>query len=281
MKPTLAAKLDQLTTRRAELERLLSDPDATADLDRYRSLTREHAELGPLVDSHAAYRAALDDERTAGEMAADPAMKAFADEELVAARARIATLDATLQRLLLPKDPDDARNAVPRDPRRHRRRRVGAVRRRPAADVPALRRAHSAGRSRSSRRRRPSSAATRKSSRGSRRVLDRHERRPSRAVRAAQVRVGRPSRAARAGHRDAGPHPHVGLHRRRHAGGRRGRRTSTSAPTRSASTRSARRAPAASTSTRPTRRCASRTCRPASSSSARTTAASTRTRRRR
>ncbi len=109
MKPSLAAKLDQLTTRRAELERLLSDPDATADLDRYRSLTREHAELGPLVESHAAYRAALADEHAAGEMASDPAMKEFADEELAAARARIATLDATLQRLLLPKDPDDAR----------------------------------------------------------------------------------------------------------------------------------------------------------------------------
>ncbi len=109
MKPSLAAKLDQLTTRRAELERLLSDPDATADLDRYRSLTREHAELGPLVESHAAYRAALADESAAGEMSSDPAMKDFADEELLAARSRIAALDVTLQRLLLPKDPDDSR----------------------------------------------------------------------------------------------------------------------------------------------------------------------------
>jgi len=109
MKASLAARLDQLTTRRAELERLLSDPDATADLDRYRSLTREHAELGPLVENHAAYRAALADERAAGELAADPEMRAFADEELASARARIAALDATLQRLLLPQDPDDAR----------------------------------------------------------------------------------------------------------------------------------------------------------------------------
>ena len=109
MKPSLASKLDQLTTRRAELERLLSDPEATADLDRYRSLTREHAELGPLVDSHAAYRAALADEIAAGELQGDPEMKAFADEELADARARLVALDATLQRLLLPKDPDDAR----------------------------------------------------------------------------------------------------------------------------------------------------------------------------
>ncbi len=109
MKPSLSAKLDQLTTRRAELERLLSAPDATADLDRYRSLTREHAELGPLVDSHTAYRAALSDERAASELQGDPELRAFADEELASARERLATLDATLQRLLLPKDPDDAK----------------------------------------------------------------------------------------------------------------------------------------------------------------------------
>jgi peptide chain release factor 1 len=109
MKSSLAAKLDQLTTRRAELERLLSDPQATADLDRYRSLTREHSELGPLVESHALYRAALADEHAAGELQNDPEMKAFAEEELADARARIAALDVTLQRLLLPKDEDDAR----------------------------------------------------------------------------------------------------------------------------------------------------------------------------
>ena len=107
MKPSLASKLDQLTTRRAELERLLSDPDATADLDRYRALTREHAELGPLVESHALYRAALSDEHAAGELQGDPELRAFADEELASARARLADLDATLQRLLLPTDPDD------------------------------------------------------------------------------------------------------------------------------------------------------------------------------
>ena len=109
MKASLASKLDQLTTRRAELERLLSDPEATADLDRYRKLTREHSELGPLVESHALYQAALADERAAGELQGDPEMKAFAEEELADARARLAALDVTLQRLLLPKDPDDAK----------------------------------------------------------------------------------------------------------------------------------------------------------------------------
>jgi peptide chain release factor 1 len=109
MKPSLAAKLDQLTTRRSELERLLSAPDATADLDRYRSLTREHAELGPVVENHALYRAALADEQAADELQRDPEMKVFAEEELASARQRLAALDVKLQRLLLPKNPDDAR----------------------------------------------------------------------------------------------------------------------------------------------------------------------------
>ena len=109
MKTSLVAKLEQLTTRHAELERLLAGPDATADLERFRRFSREHAELGPLVESHAAYRAALADETAALELQGDPEMKAFADEELAGARTRIDALDRTLQRLLLPKDPDDAR----------------------------------------------------------------------------------------------------------------------------------------------------------------------------
>ena len=87
----------------------MSAPDATADLDRYRSLNREHAELGPVVEHHALWKAALADERTADELQRDPEMKDFAAEELADARARLVDLDAALQRLLLPKDPDDAR----------------------------------------------------------------------------------------------------------------------------------------------------------------------------
>ena len=84
------------------------------------------------------------------------------------------------------------------------------------------------------------------------------------AVRQAEVRIRRAPRAARARHRDAGPHPHLGGDRRGAAGGRggrhrdQGRRSARSTPC-------ARRAPAASTSTRPNPRSASPTCRPASS----------------
>jgi peptide chain release factor 1 len=50
MKTSMQSKLDQLTTRLAELNDLLSREDITANLDQYRKLTREHAELGPVVE---------------------------------------------------------------------------------------------------------------------------------------------------------------------------------------------------------------------------------------
>ncbi len=79
-------------------------------MDQYRRLTREHAELTPVVELFNEYRAAEADLATAAEMLADPEMKAFAEAEVQAAKDRMEALDAELQKLLLPKDPDDERN---------------------------------------------------------------------------------------------------------------------------------------------------------------------------
>ena len=106
----MLARLDQLATRLAELERALADPGVTADMDRYRSHTREHAELGPLVASYSAWCAARDDASTARELLADPDMKAYAEDEIKATDARMAALETDLRKLLLPKDPNDERN---------------------------------------------------------------------------------------------------------------------------------------------------------------------------
>jgi peptide chain release factor 1 len=82
----------------------------TDDLDRYRALTKEHADIGPVVARYHDYVGAEADLAAAAEMAGDPAMRDFADEERASAQARIAALEAELQAALLPKDPDDARN---------------------------------------------------------------------------------------------------------------------------------------------------------------------------
>ena len=106
----MSAKLDQLTQRLQEVGDLLSQPDATTDMDNYRKLTREHAELGPLVALYANYTGAEADIGAAQEMLADPEMKDMAQEEIDDAKGRMAQLEIDLQKMLLPKDENDERN---------------------------------------------------------------------------------------------------------------------------------------------------------------------------
>jgi peptide chain release factor 1 len=110
MKTSMQSKLDQLTTRLAELNDLMSREDVTADMDQYRKITRENAEIGPVVEQYALWRQALSDEATALELHADPSMRDFAEEEVGEARERMAAIERDLQAMLLPKDPNDDRN---------------------------------------------------------------------------------------------------------------------------------------------------------------------------
>jgi peptide chain release factor 1 len=110
MKPSLSIKLAQLATRLEELNGLLGAEDATHDLDRYRAMTREHAEITPVVALYRQWEQGERDLTAAQEMLADPQMKSFADDESKAARARMDALEQQLQRALLPSDPNDERN---------------------------------------------------------------------------------------------------------------------------------------------------------------------------
>jgi peptide chain release factor 1 len=110
MKPSLQSKLEQLALRLEELDRLLADEGATADLARYRRLNQEHTDITPVVEHFRAWKRARADLATAESLLSDPDMKDFAQEEVETAKARIADLDAQLQILLLPADPNDERN---------------------------------------------------------------------------------------------------------------------------------------------------------------------------
>ncbi|MDN7701855.1 MULTISPECIES: peptide chain release factor 1 [Burkholderia] len=110
MKTSMQRKLDQLSTRLAELNDLLSRENVTADLDQYRKLTREHAELDPVVEQYALWRQSRSDETAAQELLADPSMRDFAEDEIRSAREGMARLETELQKMLLPKDPNDDRN---------------------------------------------------------------------------------------------------------------------------------------------------------------------------
>ena len=110
MKPTLLNKLAQITERLDELNRLLAGETVTSDLDNYRKLTREHAEISPVVALYKAYRQSETDIANAQTMLADPEMKELAETEIEDARTRLHQLEAELQAELLPKDPNDERN---------------------------------------------------------------------------------------------------------------------------------------------------------------------------
>jgi peptide chain release factor 1 len=110
MKTSMQQKLDQLTTRLAELNDLLSRADVTANLDQYRKLSREHAEISPVVEHYAHWRQARSDAATAQELSADASMREFAEEEARSARDRMGQLEHELRAMLLPKDPNDERN---------------------------------------------------------------------------------------------------------------------------------------------------------------------------
>ncbi|ABO53503.1 peptide chain release factor 1 [Burkholderia vietnamiensis] len=110
MKTSMQRKLDQLSVRLAELNDLLSRENVTADLDQYRKLTREHAELGPVVEQYALWRQSRNDEAAAQELLADASMRDFAEEAIRSARERMTRLEGELQKMLLPKDPNDDRN---------------------------------------------------------------------------------------------------------------------------------------------------------------------------
>jgi len=85
----MRAKLEHLDTRLAELNSLLTLEESTKDMDVYRKLTREHADIALVVEQFGLYRQAEADLAAAEGMRADPEMKVFADEEQKAAAAKM------------------------------------------------------------------------------------------------------------------------------------------------------------------------------------------------
>jgi peptide chain release factor 1 len=110
VKSSLRSRLDVASTRLEELNGILASENATRDLSKFKDLSREHSELTGLVGLYTRFRDAERDADAAREMAADPEMKVFADDELKAAQAEMERIDAELQRALLPRDPNDERN---------------------------------------------------------------------------------------------------------------------------------------------------------------------------
>ena len=110
MKQSIRDKLEHLDRRLEELDRMLAAEDAAHDMNVFRDLSRERAEIEPVVALYLSFRQAEADCTTAREMLADAEMRELGELELEAGEARIDALEDELQRALLPRDPNDGRN---------------------------------------------------------------------------------------------------------------------------------------------------------------------------
>jgi peptide chain release factor 1 len=110
MTPSIRRKLEQLAERHQELERLLASADVLGDAKRLREVSREHAQLGPLTETLAAYDDASRSLIAARAMLSDPELADLAAEEISALETRQVELDQQLNLQLLPSDPRDDGN---------------------------------------------------------------------------------------------------------------------------------------------------------------------------
>ena len=115
MKPFLRQTLDRQLLRLEELDALLSASDVVSDMNRFRSLTREHAEASLITVQYQRLTQRETDLAEAQALLTDAGsdtdMTAMAEDEITEAKADISRLDEALQRMLIPKDPDDNRPA--------------------------------------------------------------------------------------------------------------------------------------------------------------------------
>jgi len=110
MKPSMIRKLATLSERLEEINRLMSAENATSNMDNYRKITQEHAEITPIVEQYRAFEQVEADMNEAQAMLSDPDMKEFAQDEIEQGKVKMVAIETALQKLLLPKDPNDDRN---------------------------------------------------------------------------------------------------------------------------------------------------------------------------
>jgi len=112
MKASLLNKLDNLSDRFEELTALLGDAEVISRQTQFRAYSREYAEIEPVIATFRELRKVQSDLEGAQALLkeSDPDLREMAEEEVAQARAALVELEDRLQRMLLPKDPNDGRN---------------------------------------------------------------------------------------------------------------------------------------------------------------------------
>ena len=108
-------KLHAVEEKYRELESLISDPAVLADMPKWQKLSREHAQLVPIVEKYREYkkvREGLAEAKAIFDDNPDADMRRLAEDEIAELRPRLEALERELPILLLPKDPNDARNVI-------------------------------------------------------------------------------------------------------------------------------------------------------------------------
>jgi peptide chain release factor 1 len=112
MKPSMLTKLLAMSARYEEIKTLLSDPDVTNDLNRFRDLSKEYAQLEPIVQLYASYQSNQKHMEEAAELAdeGDAEMQQLARQEIKELEEKLVKQEEELLLVLLPKDPLDDNN---------------------------------------------------------------------------------------------------------------------------------------------------------------------------
>jgi peptide chain release factor 1 len=107
-------KLEEVVDRFREVEGQLADPAVMANQEKFRALTREHAELSEIVETYGSYRKVCDDLEGNRELLrdADPEVREMARQEIPELESQQEALARQLTLLLLPKDPNDEKNII-------------------------------------------------------------------------------------------------------------------------------------------------------------------------
>ncbi|WP_165024580.1 MULTISPECIES: peptide chain release factor 1 [unclassified Dysgonomonas] len=112
---SLLEKLDVLVIRFEEIGKLITDPNIISDMKRYVKLTKEYRDLEKIANARKEYQQVLSNIAEAKQILdaeSDPELREIAKEELEESNSRLPVLEEEIKLLLVPADPEDAKNAI-------------------------------------------------------------------------------------------------------------------------------------------------------------------------